>query len=299
MPRMTSNQTKQCILVAGGTGQLGRLVVHDLVSSGAAVRTLSRRPEAANALKELGVDVRLADATDAAALTGVCEGVDVVCSCLGASVSPTSKERRGFAEIDLPANHNLLEEARRAGVSRFVYVAAFSGPGWADTAYARAHEAFAEELAQSGIPYAVVRPTGLFSVFGEILDNARRGPLPLIGSGESRTNPIHDADVAELCVEAIRSTDPALTIDCGGPEVLSRREIMQACFDALGKKGSLMKMPPWFMRFGAGAAGIFNRRLGELLAFAIAVSTHDCVAPERGRRRLGDYLRERAGASRA
>lgn len=32
---------------------------------------------------------------------------------------------------------------------------------------------------------------------------------------------------------------------------------------------------------------------GQLLAFAIAVSVHDCVAPERGRRKLADYLRDR------
>lgn len=294
MVRMAGDAIKRRILVAGGSGQLGRLVVDALLSSGDAVRTLSRRPEAARALKERGVDVRLADATDAGALAGVCDGIDVVCSCLGASVSASSKEKRGFSEIDVPANRNLIAEARRAGVGRFVYVAAFSGPAWADTAYARAHETVVEELARSGISYGVVRPTGLFSVFGEMMDTARRGPLPLIGSGETRTNPIHDADVAELCLEAIRSGDPALNIDCGGPEALSRRQIMQACFDALGKKPSLMRVPVPIMRFGAGAVGLFNRRMGELLAFAIAVSTNDCMAPERGRRKLSDYLRERA-----
>lgn len=291
---MSGDQRAKHILVAGGSGQLGRLVVAALLESGAKVRTLSRRPEAAGALTALGVDVRLADATDAAALAGMCEGIDVVCSCLGASVSPNSKERRGFAEIDVVANHNLLEEARRAGVRRFVYVGAFVGADWADTAYVRAHEAFAAELSGSGMAHAVVRPTALFSMLGEVMDTARRMPLPLIGSGEARTNPIHDADVAALCVEAIHSPDAALAVDCGGPEVLSRRAVMEACFTALGRKPRLMRVPAAFMAFGAWLVGIVHRRMGEMLTFAVAVSTHECVAPERGRRKLSDYLRERA-----
>ncbi|APR86284.1 Hypothetical protein A7982_11633 [Minicystis rosea] len=294
---MDGELPKKRILVAGGTGQLGRLVVSGLLESGARVRTLSRRAEeTALSLRARGVDVRLADATDSTYLAGVCDGVDVVCSCLGASVSMASRERRGFSQIDLVANQNLLAEARRAGVRRFVYVGAFVGNGWSHTAYSRAHEAFAEALKQSGLPYAVVRPTALFSVFAEMMHTARRAPLPLIGSGEARTNPIHDADVAALCLEAIRSPVPALEIDCGGEEILTRRALMEACFTVLGKKPWLLPVPKALMAGAARLAGLFNPRLGELLAFAAAVSTHECIAPARGRHRLADYLRERAAA---
>jgi len=69
---------------------------------------------------------------------------------------------------------------------------------------------------------------------------------------------------------------------------------MEACFTALGREPRLMRVPAAFMRFGAWLVGIVHRRMGEMLTFAVAVSTHECVAPQRGRRRLADYLRERA-----
>lgn len=292
MPSMSDPLPR--ILVAGASGQLGRCVVARLRALGHPVRTLSRRPEAAKLLEALGAEIRLADATEDGALAGVCDGVDVVCSCLGGSVSLRSKERRGYQEIDVAANRNLLAEARRAGVKRFVYVGAFRGAGWAGTAYARAHETFATDLAQSGIPHAVVRPTGLFSVFAELLDTARGGPLPVVGGGASRTNPIHDDDVAALCVDAIRSSEPALAIDCGGPDVVTRREIDELCFAALGRKPRLMPVPALLMRVSARLIGLFHRRLGQLFEFATAVATNDCVAPSRGQRHLADFLRERA-----
>ena len=187
----------------------------------------------------------------------------------------------------------LLAEARRAGVRRFIYVGAFAGDGWSHTAYVRAHETFAADLAQSGIPHAVVRATGLFSVFGELLDTARRGPLPVVGGGASKTNPIHDDDVAALCVTAIQSNDPALAIDCGGPDVVTRRQINEQCFAALGRRPRMLPVPAFVMRFSARLLGILNPRLGQLFAFATAVATNDCVAPARGERHLADYLRER------
>ena len=53
--------------------------------------------------------------------------------------------------------------------------------------YARAHEAFAEALAASGLVHTVVRPTGFFWFFGEILEMARAGRGVVIGPGDART----------------------------------------------------------------------------------------------------------------
>ncbi len=69
--------------------------------------------------------------------------------------------------------------------------------------YARAHESFVVLLRDSGLPSTVVRPTGFFSVFGESLHMARKGRGILIGSGGARTNPVHEEDVAAVCVEAL------------------------------------------------------------------------------------------------
>ena len=215
-------------------------------------------------------------------------GFDVVVSALGASVSPASKEQRSYFAVDTLANRNLLAEAKREGVRRFIYVAVHVEPGCARTSYIRAHEKFVENLRASGISHTVVRPTGVFTAFGEMLGMARRMPLPVVGGGGALTNPIHPEDVAELCLACL-SEGPA-DLSCGGPETFSRREISRMIFRAMRRRPLLLPAPAWMLHWAGRLARIANPRMAELLEFVAAVAVTDCVAPARGERRLEEYL---------
>ncbi len=288
------------LLVAGASGLVGREVVALAKLGGHWVRTLSRRPEAAGPVRSLADDVRLADARDPAALQGVCDGVDVVCSSLGASVLPGGSERRGFSEVDARANLNLIEEARRAGVQRFVYVSVYSTPDYAHTPYVAAHREVEQALAQSGMTWAVVRPTGVFGAIAEALvPMAKKGLLPLIGPGTAETNPVHEHDVARAVLDGATSRQAAQSIDLGGPEVMSRRQMFTHAFAAAGGRPRFIRLPAFLMTLVAMLWQPFNARMAEFLRFMVLVSTHSCVAPALGRERLAPYLRSFAGAKKA
>ncbi|HEY8470616.1 MAG TPA: NAD(P)H-binding protein [Longimicrobiales bacterium] len=235
-------------------------------------------------------DVVQADLRRAATPTGACRGVDAVMSCAGGSLDMRNmRDRAPDRATDLAGNANLLEAARAEGVGRFVYVSVYSTPALSRTACVAAHEAFAERLARSGLAYAEVRPTGFFYVFLEYLAMARRGRGLVIGSGEARTDPIHERDVAELCVEAL-DAEPGTVIDAGGPDVLTRRRAVELAFEALGREPRLTSVSAGV--FGAAAATVrpLNPRVAELLRFVAAASTNDVVAPQRGRGDLRSYL---------
>ncbi|HKQ79109.1 MAG TPA: NmrA family NAD(P)-binding protein [Blastocatellia bacterium] len=105
------------------------------------------------------------------------------------------------------------------------------------------------------------------------------------------------ADDVRLVAEAIMSAITASTsseIDIGDPEVLTRRQIAELAFMALGKKPRLLASPVWPMRIVAGLYGIVNRRMGEFLRFIILASTNACVAPAIGSRRLRPYFEQEA-----
>lgn len=278
------------VLLAGATGRLGRHVRVELESRGRVVRALARDP--CNLAGE-DVEVFDCDARNAESVRGACKGVGSVISALGASLALRyTPPNASYRDVDLGANLNLLAEAQRAGVRRFVYVSLYGAESLRGLGYVDAHEEFVEALAASGIEYAVVRPTGFFYVFDEIFKMARRGRVLLVGRGDARTNPIHEADVARACVDALESDVNELNV--GGPEVYTRREVALLAFEALGKRPKLTSLPPGLMRSLIKPLKFYDRRLYDLLDFGAAVSTTDVVAPVYGTRGLKEHFRGRA-----
>jgi len=123
---------------------------------------------------------------------------------------------------------------------------------------------------------------------GEFLDMAKKGRIYLVGNGRNRMNPIHGADLAVACVDAVEGGSNE--IDVGGPEVLSYREIAELAFGSLGKPVRITVIPAWIMGSLVAITKIFNRHQGELMAFFTNAMTTDGVAPAIGSRRLGGYF---------
>lgn len=279
------------ILLAGATGQLGRHVARELKRQGYIVRALTRSPDRLAGVTVDVDEVHRGDLADAASLAGACAGVDAVISCAGASMNLNDlRDRRSFTAVDYGGNLHLLERARAEGVERFVYVSMFAAERLMDTEYAAAHERFVRALRDSRMRHVVVRPTGFFSFFAELVKLARKGRGPLIGSGEVRTNPIHEADLAEVCVSALSSGETEIA--AGGPEVYTRRRIVAMAFEAVGRPPKVMRVPGWVFRGIATVARPINPRIAALLAFGAAVSQVDVVAPATGTRTLDQYFAE-------
>jgi uncharacterized protein YbjT (DUF2867 family) len=279
----------QKILVAGATGIVGREVIKLLREKGYKVKTFSANPERAEALGGIVDEIAIGDATEAKSLGGVFAGVDAVISCLGAPVSFAGADRRSFREVDTIGNRNLIKAATKAGVRRFVYVSIHVQDGYADTAYIKAHEAVIDELRRSGISFGVVRPTGIFPIFNPLLNMARKGLICFAGAGSALTNPVHPIEVAETCVEMLRLGND-VSISVGGPDVLTREEISELAFEAIGKKPRILHIPRAIILFASVLLKPFHPRFSEIFEFAAKVFTSECVAPKRGNRRLADYF---------
>lgn len=278
------------VLVAGATGYLGGFVARELHARGHFVRALARSPGKLEPIKSCLGEVAEAEVTRPETLEGVCDGIDVVFSSVGIT---RQKDGLSFRDVDYRGNKNLLEVAISAGVKKFVYVSVFNGPKLRHLDIVKAHEDFVDELRGSGIEYAVMRPTGYFSDMGELLQMARRGRVWLIGSGESRVNPIHGADLAVACADAVEGETGE--IDVGGPETMTWEEVAARAFDVLGKPVRITRIPEWLMWRVVHLVRLFSRHNGELLAFFATMATTDVVAPATGTHTLEDHFR-RLGA---
>ncbi|MEV6492926.1 NAD(P)H-binding protein, partial [Actinoplanes sp. NPDC051633] len=264
---MNESTNGRTVLVAGATGMLGSAVAAALHRTGAAVTSLSRSPARAAMLSGIADTVVLGDATRPESLRGAFDGVDAVVSCLGAPMAFRGGDRRSFRELDTVANGNLIPAARAAGVRRFVYVSLLVRPAWADTVYVRAHEEVVEQLERSGLSYGVVRPTGMFPIFDPFLAMARRGIAWIPGDGRAPTNPVHPSEVADACLHVLDHEETG-SLMVGGPEILTRQEIVELAFRAVGRKPHILHVPRPALVAGSALLRPVHPRLSEVTDFA-------------------------------
>lgn len=282
-----SGATPKRVLVAGASGYLGRYVVQELRARGHFVRALVRAADKVADLADHIDEVVVGQVTDPVTLQHCCDDIDVVFSSVGIT---KQKDGLTFEDVDYRGNANLLDEARRAGVTKFVYVSVFGGPKLRHLAIVDAHERFVDTLKASGIGYAVIRPTGFFSDMGAYCDMAARGRVYLFGPGDSRINPIHGADLAVTCVDALEGEGGE--IDVGGPDTLRVRDIAALALAALGKPPAITSLPLWLARLAVLGTRLFSRHQAELLAFITTMATTDVVAPPTGRHTLSAHFAE-------
>ncbi|UCC85227.1 MAG: SDR family oxidoreductase [Gemmatimonadota bacterium] len=273
------------VLVAGATGYLGRFVAKEFKSRGYYVRALARSPHKLDDMRGELDEIVAAEVTDPKSINDVCDGMEVVFSSIGIT---KQKSKLTWKDVDFQGNKNLLDVARRTGVQKFIYVSVFNGPDLRHLEIVKAHEGFVDVLKASTMNYAVIRPTGFFSDMAEFFEMARRGRVYLVGSGEDRVNPIHGADLAVTCVDAVDGERQE--IDVGGPEILTYREIAELAFRVQGKPVRISSLPVFAMRLVSSAIRVFSRHQGELLAFMTTAMTGDVVAPRTGQRKLEAYF---------
>ncbi|WP_162054824.1 NAD(P)H-binding protein [Pontibacter pamirensis] len=276
------------VLLAGATGHLGQHLLRELQLRGYTVTVLARSAARAAALSSTPHAVLLADATLSEQLKGCCEGIDVVVSALGKSISLEDKSRGSFHDIDFCANYSLLQEAKQAGVQQFIYISAFKAEQYPKLAYFKAHADFSEELRKSGISYRILQPTALFSAFDEVVAMARKGLIGSLGDGHYKTNPVFEGDLAKVAVQCIGQA--AATIPIGGKSLYSRLELIQLACKAADYPGAIRSVPLGVVNTMLPMLRLFSRNLFDKVAFLVAVSSEDCVAPFVGEYTLEEYF---------
>lgn len=284
---MPKEAKKRGVLVAGATGYLGQFVTREFKRRGYYVRALARSSKKLEHMKGDLDEIVEGAVTDPDSIEGVCDNIEMVFSCVGKT---RQKDKLTYMDVDYHGNANLLDVAQKAGVRKFVYVSVYHVPEAEKLAIVRAHEDFVALLASSGMDYSVVRPTGYFSDMSEFFDMARAGRVYLIGKGRNRMNPIHGADLAIACVDAMEGQQREVPV--GGPEVLTYRSIAETAFRVLDKPCRITCVPVWILRVLAFLVGIFNRQQGDLLSFFVIATAVDGVAPKFGTHTLEQHYKE-------
>tara|TARA_B100000965_G_C19519084_1_gene725603 strand:+ start:292 stop:1146 length:855 start_codon:yes stop_codon:yes gene_type:complete len=278
------------VLVAGATGYLGGYIIKELQKRKLDFVALARNAEK---LKKQNIDahqMKIAEVTQANDLKGICDGVEVVISTLGIT---RQKDGLTYRDVDYQANLNLLKEAIRAGVKKFIYISVINGASFRHLKLVEAKEMFVDELKASPIQHTVIRPNGFFSDMKDFLAMAEKGTVYLFGKGNFKLNPIHGEDLAVHCVDAINSHDLELSV--GGPDILTQHEIAILALKAFGNPIKIVHLPDWIRRLSLFLMIRFTsvKTYGPF-EFFLNLLAQDNIAPRSGLHRLQHFFKAEA-----
>jgi NADH dehydrogenase len=158
----------------------------------------------------------------------------------------------------------LLRAAREAGVRRVVHVSVTNATLDSPLPY-YSHKAITEQAVRdSGLAYAIVRPTLVFAPGDILLNNIawtlRRFPVFLVpGRGDYRVQPVAAEDVADLCVDSARAPSDAVERDAAGPSAYTYERIVRLIRAATGTRSRLVHVPPRVTVAAAAAVGLLKR----------------------------------------
>lgn len=276
------------VLIAGATGYLGSFVARELKKRQYFTRIIARDTKKLSAKNILADEVVEAEVTQSDSLKNCCQNMDIVFSSIGIT---KQKDGLTYMDVDYQANLNLLEEARRSGVRKFIYVSVLHGEELTQLKICAAKEKFVRALVNSGMDYCIIRPTGYFSDMGEFYEMAEKGRGFLLGNGMHKMNPIHGEDLAEVCADAIQSSNKEIQI--GGPEVFTHRRIVSVAFQVSGRKEKITTIPYWLSRTLLWLLRIFSgSKVYGPIEFFMTVLSMDMVATQYGSHHLSNYFEE-------
>ncbi|QHI69592.1 SDR family oxidoreductase [Tichowtungia aerotolerans] len=276
------------VLIAG-TGILGQNLIRLYLDRGDRVRALARLQEEFNGLDHLHLETITCDVTRPETLNGVCDGMDLVISCIGIT---RIKAKTSHMDVDFHGNVNLLREAEKAGVQKFGFISPEGvDRGCKEVPLLEAKYRFEETLRKSSASWLIFRAGGFFSDLLEMGKTAQYGSMFVIGSGQNYFTPVDVRDLAEVMVSEMNKQSNNI-ISVGGPDDMSWNKICQACFEFYGRKPRIISIPKWLCECVLSLLKPFSKSqysMGKLMVF---MSTADIPSEKRGHRHFADYLKE-------
>jgi NADH dehydrogenase len=210
-------------VVTGAFGYIGRYITRYLLEKGQPVRTLTTHPAKPN---PFGTSVE-------AFPYNFDRPAELEASLRGASALYNTywiRFEHGGATFQQAVRNTqvLFECARRAGVERVVHISVTNASLDSGLPYYRGKAQQEQALIESGLSYAIVRPTLVFGDEDILVNNmawlVRRFPVfPIFGKGDYLLQPVYVGDLAEIAIQAGRERRPLL-VDAVGPEAFTFEE---------------------------------------------------------------------------
>ena len=195
-------------------------------------------------------------------------------------------------------SRRLIQAARHAGVRRMVHISIANPSLDSPLGYYRGKAEVERAVVESGLSYAILRPTVIFGSEDILINNiawfVRRFPVFAIPEdGRYGVRPIYVEDMAELLADAVDQPGNKV-LDAVGPESFSFEELARLIAESVGRQTRMAHVPAAV----AYAATLLTGRLvrdvvltwEEFKGLMSNLLASD--APAAGKTRLSEWLAE-------
>jgi len=230
------------IAVTGAFSYSGKYITKRLLERGEEVITLTghpNRPDPFNGkVKAYPLDF------DEAGMSKSLQGVEVLINTYwvrfdkGENTQPRAVEN----------TRKLVNAAKAAGVKRMVHISIANPSAESHLPYYWGKAANEKAVIESGMSYAILRPTVLVGTEDILINNIafllRRFPFFLIpGDGRYGIQPVFVEDLAELAVQGVHSRQSYVT-DAVGPDSYTFKDLVRLIGETIGAKRPIISIPP-------------------------------------------------------
>jgi len=286
--------TSKIHAVTGAFGYSGRYIARRLLRAGKTVRTLTNSPDKTGEF-EGRIETFPFTFDNPERLAESLRGVDVLYNTYWVRFN----HRQFKHAVAVDNTLKLFEAATKAGVRRIVHTSITNPSLDSPLEYFSGKAVLEKALMETGISYAILRPTVLFGNEDILINNItwilRRFPLfGVFGDGQYELQPIFVDDFAALAVEKGASAENEI-VDAIGPETFTYRELVETISQiVLGKKRPIVSIPD--------GVGLWVGKVIGLLTGDVVITKEEIAglkanllrvnAPPVGTTRLTDWLRE-------
>jgi NADH dehydrogenase len=244
------------IAVTGAFSYSGKYIAKHLLEGGAEVFTLTNHPNRPDPFNGRVKTVPL-NFADENGLVQALRGADALVNTYwirfdkGNNTQPKAVEN----------TKALINAAAKAGVNRVVHISITNPSPDSHLPYFWGKAANEKAVIDSGMSYAILRPTVLFGKEDVLINNIawllRRLPLfGLPGDGSYKLAPVYVDDLAELAADAVYRKENYVW-DAVGPDEFSFKELVELIGNSIGKKRPLVPLPPRLALLAAQLMSLF------------------------------------------
>lgn len=269
------------ILLVGATGRLGEAVAKRLLRDDLRFRAACRNVSKANWLADQGIEVLHYDAATGEGLPDMLVGITQVVCCIHGLLG---KSRHSIDNIDLRGQANLIDACSNAAIGRFVFVSAQGASADHPSEFWRAKAQTEQYLKASGLDYVILRPSAFMDLYAHDLIGSAvlaRKTVFVLGSGRTPKNLVAVADVADAVMIALSRHDlSGRTLEIGGPDFLTDREVAQSYASLSGNPLKLRAVPNFALRVLATIIAPFHAGIARVLSFPLQHNSQDDRKPD-------------------